>query len=137
MKRLIPALAAAIILSGCALKKKEGFQIVDHSNDPDLVCERVPVPGKVYPGKICMTAAQGNGITGPARLRHQMFNAAPCGHLPPARAPDRRLQPTRQRHRLQSVAFSTEVHDCNRNVRFCRFRMKKHARGGDVSGSLC
>lgn len=58
MKRLIPVLTAAIILSGCALKKKEGFQIVDHSNDPDLVCERVPVPGKVYPGKICMTAAQ-------------------------------------------------------------------------------
>jgi len=58
MKRLIPVLAAAIALSGCALKKKEGFQVVDHSNDPDLVCERVDVPGKVYPGKICMTEAQ-------------------------------------------------------------------------------
>ena len=76
MKRLIPALAAAIILSGCALKKKEGFQIVDHSNDPDLVCERVPVPGKVYPGKICMTAEQwerhekaGEDATGDAQRR--------------------------------------------------------------------
>ena len=58
MKRMIPALAAAIALSGCALKKKEGFQVVDHSDDPGLVCERVPVPGKVYPGKICMTEAQ-------------------------------------------------------------------------------
>ena len=58
MKLLLPALIAAFAVSGCALQKKEGFQIVDHSGNPDLVCERVPVPGKVYPGKICMTEAQ-------------------------------------------------------------------------------
>jgi hypothetical protein len=58
MKAPILALAALIAVSGCALKKKEGYSIADASDNPDMVCERVPIPGKVYPGKICMTAEQ-------------------------------------------------------------------------------
>lgn len=58
MKAPILALAALIAVSGCALKKKEGYSIADASDDPNMICERVPIPGKVYPGKICMTEAQ-------------------------------------------------------------------------------
>ncbi|KCZ66199.1 hypothetical protein L53_02440 [Hyphomonas sp. L-53-1-40] len=58
MKAPILALAALIAVSGCALKKKEGYSVADGGENPDMVCERVPVPGKVYPGKICMTKEQ-------------------------------------------------------------------------------
>ena len=58
MRLAIIALAATFAVSGCALKKKEGYSVADSESNPDLICERVPVPGKVYPGKICMTQAQ-------------------------------------------------------------------------------
>ena len=58
MRLAIIALAATFAVSGCALKKKEGYSVADSESNPDLICERVPVPGKVYPGKICMTEAQ-------------------------------------------------------------------------------
>ena len=58
MKAPILALAALIAVSGCALKKKEGYPVADASNDENMICERVAIPGKVYPGKICMTAEQ-------------------------------------------------------------------------------
>lgn len=50
------ALALAVCLSGCALKKKEGYSTA--FENPDLVCENVPVAGKIYPSKLCMTPQQ-------------------------------------------------------------------------------
>jgi len=58
MRIALIALTAALAVSGCALKKKDGYTVADASTNPDLICERVSIPGKIYPGKICMTAEQ-------------------------------------------------------------------------------
>ena len=71
MRIALIALASALAVSGCALKKKEGYAVADASNNPDLICERVSIPGK-----ICMTAEQwerhekaGEDATGDAQRR--------------------------------------------------------------------
>ncbi len=83
MKAPILALAALIAVSGCALKKKEGYALADASDDANMICERVAIPGKVYPGKICMTAeqwarheAEGERMAGEAQ-RRALSTAAP------------------------------------------------------------
>lgn len=58
MKSVILTAVAILLLPACTLQKKEGYALVDASDDPDLVCERFDIVGKVYPGKICMTEKQ-------------------------------------------------------------------------------
>lgn len=59
MKLPLLTLALAASLAACTQVPREerGDPKVAANGEP-LVCERVPIPGKIYPGKICMTEAQ-------------------------------------------------------------------------------
>lgn len=63
MKNALISLALAAALAACTQVPES--QYADATADPkiaangeELICERVPIPGKIYPGKICMTEAQ-------------------------------------------------------------------------------
>ena len=59
MKLPLLTLALAASLAACTQVPREELsdpQVA--ANGEPLECERVPIPGKIYPGKICMTEAQ-------------------------------------------------------------------------------
>ena len=59
MKLPLLALGLALTLGACTQVPRERSTDPKYAdNGEPLVCERVPIPGKIYPGKICMTEAQ-------------------------------------------------------------------------------
>jgi hypothetical protein len=53
------ALGLAVALGACTQVPTEKSTDPKYAaNGEPLICERVPVPGKIYPGKICMTQEQ-------------------------------------------------------------------------------
>ena len=59
MKRPLLALGLAITLGACTQVPHERSTDPKYAaNGEALVCERVPIPGKIYPGKVCMTEKQ-------------------------------------------------------------------------------
>ncbi len=59
MKLPLLTLALAASLAACTQIPREELRDPQvAANGEPLVCERVPIPGKIYPGKVCMTEAQ-------------------------------------------------------------------------------
>lgn len=59
MKPGLIALAFMASLAACTqVQGTEAEAVTVAANGEELVCERVDIPGKLYPGKVCMTQAQ-------------------------------------------------------------------------------